>query len=199
VEFKEIVKNRYACRQYQDKKVPEETIRELLEIIVYSASAINLQPWRIKVVSDQETKDKLFPVAFNQEHVRGCSHLLVLCADTDYSAIIAKFDKTLVDAAAPEEVRGMLVGMATNISSGMNPEQQLTWSQNQVYIALGNAINGAYSLGLASCPMTAFQPTEFARILDLPANIVPTALVAVGYPADTFMGKMRYPVEEILI
>ena len=132
MEFKDIVKNRYSCRQYQDKKVPEETIRELLEIIVYSASAINLQPWRIKVVSDRETKDKLFPVAFNQEHVRSCSHLLVLCADTDYSAIIAKFDKTLVDAAAPDEVRGMLVGMATNISSGMNPEQQLTWSQNQV-------------------------------------------------------------------
>ncbi len=47
--------------------------------------------------------------------------------------------------------------------------------------------------------MTAFQPAEFAQILGLPANIVPTALVAVGYPADTFMGKMRYPVEEILI
>ncbi len=75
MEFKDIVKNRYSCRQYQDKKVPEETIRELLEIIVYSASAINLQPWRIKVVSDRETKDKLFPVAFNQEHVRSCSHL----------------------------------------------------------------------------------------------------------------------------
>jgi len=199
VEFKDIVKNRYSCRQYQDNKVPEETVRELLEIIVYSASAINLQPWRIKVVSDQETKDKLFPVAFNQEHVRSCSHLLVLCADTDYPAIIAKFDKSLIDTAAPEDVRSMLVGMATNFSSGMTPEQQLSWSQNQVHIALGNAINGAHSLGLASCPMTAFQPAEFAQILDLPASIVPTVLVAVGYPADTFMGKMRYPLEEILI
>ena len=184
MEFKDIVKNRYSCRQYQDKKVPEETIRELLEIIVYSASAINLQPWRIKVVSDQETKDKLFPVAFNQEHVRSCSHLLVLCADTDYSAIIAKFEKTLVDAGAPDEVRSMhrhghehLIRHEPRAAAGL--------VQNQVYIALGNAINGAYSLGLASCPMTAFQPAEFARILGLPANIVPTALVAVGYPADT--------------
>jgi hypothetical protein len=28
---------------------------------------------------------------------------------------------------------------------------------------------------------------------------VPTALVAVGYAADKFMGKMRYPIEDILI
>jgi len=56
VEFKDIVKNRYACRQYQEKQVPEEIIRELLEIIGCAVSAINLQPWKIKVVSDQEIR-----------------------------------------------------------------------------------------------------------------------------------------------
>jgi len=199
VEFKKIVMNRYSCRAYQDKKVPEETIRELLEMIVYSASAINLQPWRIRVVSDPELKAQLRTVAFDQPHVESCSHLLVLCADSDYAAIIAKFEKSLIEAEAPEEVRNRLVGMAKGFSSGMTPEQQLTWSQNQVHIAVGNAINGAYSLGLASCPMTAFEPAEFSRMLELPAHIVPTVLVAVGYPADEFMGKMRYPLEEVLI
>ncbi len=199
MEFKEIVMNRYSCRQYQDKKVPEETIRELLEIIINSASAINLQPWRIKVISDQETKDRLFEAAWKQEHVRSCSHLLALCADGDYAAIIAKFEKSLVDAGAPDEVRTMLVGMATSFSSSMTPEQQMHWSREQVHIALGNAINGAYSLGLASCPMTAFDPPAVSQILDLPANIAPTLLVAVGYPADTFPGKPRYPLEDILI
>lgn len=199
MEFKEIVKNRYACRQYLDKKIPEETICELLEILRYSVSAINLQPWRIKVVSDQETKDKLFEATFGQTQVKTCSHLLVLCADVDYPAIISKFDKTLEAAGVSADMRSPLVEMAANVSSGMTPEQKLQWSQNQVHIMLGNAVNGAYSLGLASCPMTAFQADEVARILGLPANLVPTALVSVGYAADEFKGKMRYPVEEILI
>ncbi len=199
MEFKEIVKNRYACRQYQDKQVPEETIRELIEIMGCAVSAINLQPWRVKVVSDQSIKDKLFEATWGQTQVKTCSHLLVLCADTDYQAIISKFDETLVAAGADEAMRGSLVELASNVSSGMSPEQKLQWSQNQVHIMLGNAVNGAYSLGLGSCPMTAFQPADFANILDLPANIVPTALVAVGYPADKFTGKMRYPVEDILI
>jgi nitroreductase len=198
MEFKDIVKNRYACRQYQPKAVPEDIIRELLEIARYAVSAINLQPWKIRVVSDQETKDKLFEATFGQTQVKTCSHLFVLCANTDYPAIIDKFDKTLRAAGAPDDMRSMLVEMASNVSSGMTPEQKLHWSQNQVNIMMGNIINGAYSLGLGSCPMTAFQPAEFQRILALPENLVPTALVSVGYPADTFQGKIRYSVEDIL-
>jgi nitroreductase len=69
----DIVKNRYAVRQYQPKAVPEETIRELLEMVRYSVSAINLQPWKIRVVSGQETKDSLFSATFGQNQVRTCS------------------------------------------------------------------------------------------------------------------------------
>ena len=70
MEFKDIVKNRRAIRQFEPRAVPEETIRELLEITSYAASAINLQPWKIRVVSDQQTKDKLFLVAFSQNQYR---------------------------------------------------------------------------------------------------------------------------------
>ena len=65
-------------------------------------------------------------------------------------------------------------------------------------IALGNAINGAYSLGLGACPMTNFKPPEFARILGLPANLAPTVLVSLWYASDKPVPKRRYPVAEIL-
>ena len=41
------------------------------------------EPWKIKVVADRETKEKLFPATWGMTHARDCSHLLVLCADTD--------------------------------------------------------------------------------------------------------------------
>ena len=136
---------------------PGGTIRELLEITSYAVSAINLQPWKIKVVSDQETKDKLFPATFGQNQVRACSHLFVFCADTDYAAIIRVVDKSMAAAGVPDPQREAMMEMAANIANGMTPEQRLHWSQEQVYIALGNTLNGAYSLGLGACPMTAFQ------------------------------------------
>jgi len=42
MDFIEIVTSRYGVRDYQDKVVPNETINELLEMIGYSVSAINL-------------------------------------------------------------------------------------------------------------------------------------------------------------
>ena len=82
---------------------------------------------------------------------------------------------------------------------GMTPEQRLHWSREQVFIALGNAVNGAYSLGLGACPMTAFQADEFARILELPPTVVPTVLLSVGYSAEDGSPKLRHPVSEIVL
>jgi nitroreductase / dihydropteridine reductase len=198
MEFKDIVRQRYACRQYEDRKIPEDTIQELLAIIGCSVSAINLQPWKIKVVSDPKVLSELFAATFNQVQVRDCSHLLVLCADTDYVTLIDKMDKSLQAAGAPDEMRTAMVGLSRDVTASFSPEQLLHWSQCQVHIALGNAVNGAYSLGLGSCPMTAFKPPEFSRILGLPANLTPTAMVSLGYAADKPVPKRRYSVSEIL-
>ena len=199
MEFKDIVKNRRSVRQYQVTPIREATIHELLEIISFSVSAINLQPWKIKVVADQETKDTLFAATFGMNQVRTCSHLLVLCADVDYPVIIDRFSKAQAAAGVAEDMRQRMVDMATNLSNSMTPEQRLQWSKEQVYIALGNAVNGAYSLGIGACPMTAFRPDEVARILALPTTLVPTVMVSVGYAAEPGMPKLRHPVEDIVI
>lgn len=199
MEFKEVVKNRRSIRQYQPMPVREATIQELLEIISMSVSAMNLQPWKIRVIRDQETKDAVFQATFGMNQVRTCSHLLVLCADTDYPTLIARLEKAQAAAGVDEELRARTIEMAATIANGMTPEQRLRWSQEQVYIALGNAVNGAYSLGLGACPMTAFDPAEVARILNLPETVIPTAMVSVGYSAEPGSRKLRHPVEDILI
>ena len=198
MEFKDIVRNRRAIRQYESKPVPEETIRELLEITSYAVSAINLQPWKIKVVSDAETKEKLFPATFGQNQVKACSHLFVFCADTDYAGIIKTVNASMAAAGVLDPQREAMMEMAANVANGMSPEQRLAWSKEQVYIALGNTLNGAYSLGLGACPMTAFQAPEFAKILGLPDNLVPTVIVSIGYPAEAGGPKVRRSVDQIL-
>ena len=198
MEFKDLVQQRYSCRKYEERKIAEGTIQELLEIIRHSASARNLQPWKIRVVSDKKTLGELFGATGNQVQVRDCSHLLVLCADTDYDVLIERMDKSLQAAGVPDQLRTESVGATRERVASLDPHQLLHWSQCQVFIALGNAINGAFSLGLGASPMTNFKPPEFARILGLPANLTPTALVSLGYPADKPVPKRRYPVSEIM-
>ncbi len=199
MEFKDVVKNRRSIRQYQPMPVRDATIYELLEIIGMSVSAMNLQPWKIKVVKDQETKDRVFGATFGMKQVKTCSHLLVLCADTDYPTLIARLAEAQAAAGVDEEIISRGKEFATNLTNGMTPEQRLAWSREQVHIALGNAVNGAYSLGLGACPMTAFDPAEVAKVLELPDTLVPTAMVCVGYSAEPGVPKLRYPVDSILI
>lgn len=56
MEFKDIVMSRYATKKFDGKKLPESKINELLELVRFAPSALNLQPWKIKIVTDQKTE-----------------------------------------------------------------------------------------------------------------------------------------------
>jgi len=198
MQFKDIVMARYAVKKFDGKTIPEEKIEELVELIRYAPSALNLQPWKIRIVRDQKLKEQLQPAAFDQEQITTCSHLFVFCADPDYESLIIKLGAFLQQNQVPEDIRAMITGMATRFSGGMSYEQRLAWSQAQTYLALGNALNGAKSLGFDSCPMGGFNPDEFTRILEIPKPLVPVMLCPVGYAADKPMPKLRFPEEEIL-
>jgi len=198
MEFGEIVMSRYATKKFDGRKIPETKVNELLEMVRFSPSAINLQPWKIKVVTDQKIKEQLKPAAFNQEQVTTCSHLLVFCADPDYESLIARLGILLKKSGAPEEIQKMVIGMAVQFTQAISPDQKLAWSQAQTYLALGNALNGAKSLGFDSCPMGGFDPKEVSRILKIPLPLVPVMLCPLGYAADKPLPKVRFAKEDII-
>ncbi len=179
-------------------QIPREKIDELIEFIRYAPSAINMQPWRIKIVTDQGVKEQLRPAAFDQEQVTTCSHLLVFCADPDYESLIRKLSRLLEKNHVPVDMREMVIGLANQFTAPMSPGQRLAWSQAQTYLALGNALNGAKALGFDSCPMGGFDPDAVSRILGIEKPLVPVMLCPVGYAADKPMEKIRFAKEDII-
>ena len=198
MELADIVMSRYATKKFDGRTIPDTKINELLELVRFAPSALNLQPWKIKVVTDQNIKEQLKPAAFDQEQITTCSHLLVFCADPDYDSLIRKLGTLLKKSGVPEEVQERIIGMAVQFTRPMSPDQKLAWSQAQTYLALGNALNGAKALGFDSCPMGGFDPNEFSRILEIPPPLVPTMLCPIGYAADKPMPKVRFAKEDIV-
>lgn len=197
MEFKEIVMQRYATKQFDGKIVPEEKINELLELIRFAPSGLNLQPWKIKVITDQKIKEELFMATLNQQQITTCSHLFIFCANTDLKGQIEKVAQSMKKAGVPDEFRDMIIGLANSMVGNMPPETRLEWAKCHAYLALGNALNGAKSLGLDSCPMSGFDPNAYSRILKLPVYLIPTVLCPVGYATDKPMPKVRLPKEDI--
>jgi len=198
MEFRDVVMQRYATKMFTGETVPEDLIGQLLEVIRYAPSALNLQPWKIKVVTDPQLKELLRSASWGQPQITSCSHLLVFCANTDLAGTVDRLDLAIQAAGGPDEMRNMVIGLARNMAGSMTPDETFSWARAQTYLALGNAVNGAKALGLDSCPMSGFDPQAYSRVLDLPAHLVPVAVCPVGYAADQPMPKMRFPLDEIV-
>ena len=59
MEFKEVIKNRYACKKYSDKPVEEEKLARILEAGRLAPTAKNLQEQKIYVVRSAEGLAKI--------------------------------------------------------------------------------------------------------------------------------------------
>lgn len=197
MEFKDIVMQRYATKQFDGRMIDEQALFTLLDIIRFSPSAFNLQPWKIKVISASRIKASLRPHANDQAQITTCSHLLVFCANTELEPLIDKVLEGMEQSGMPKEMVGQYAGMIKGYIGSMTPEQRMGFAREQIYIALGNAVNGAKSLGFDSCPMGGFDPEAFAEKLFLPEEYVPVVLCAIGYAADQPPQKWRLPREDV--
>src|SRR5436190_22960857 len=59
----EAIRTVLAVRQYQDKPVPEDVVRRIVEAGHLTASSINLQPWHFIVVQNRDTLQQLGALA----------------------------------------------------------------------------------------------------------------------------------------
>ena len=180
MQFAECVMQRYATKKFDGRTIPTAKVNELLELVRFAPLALNLQPWKIKVIADKATKVALRPASNDQEQITTCSHLLVFCADADYDSLNKRLGELMKKNHVPDEIIKMVTGMAAGFVAGMSPEQRAAWSQAQTFLALGNALNGAKSLGFDSCPMGGFNPMEYSRILKIPGHLTPVMLCPIG-------------------
>ncbi|MGV8162036.1 MAG: NAD(P)H-dependent oxidoreductase [Candidatus Nanoarchaeia archaeon] len=199
MKFDEIVKQRYATKKFDGKSIPKEQIEHLKDMIRFSASSYNVQPWKVKIVVDSKIKEKLLVASYNQPQITTCSHLLVFCADTNLLDKTKKLANTMRLEKVPEETIKTYMDMVNGFVSSMSDKDKLVWAQKQTYLALGNALNGAKALGFDSCPMEGFNAEEYSKILKLPVNLVPTIVCPVGFAAkeDPQRPKLRFSKEDM--
>lgn len=199
MQFRECVMQRYAVKKSDGRTIPAEKVSELPDLVRFAPSALNLQPWKIKTVTDKKIRKELRPASFNQEQITTCSHLLVFCADSDYESLIRRLKNLMEDNRVPAETVSMVTEMASGFVVRLSAGERAAWSQAQTYLAPGNALNGARSLGFDSCPMGGFDPAAYSRILKISANLAPVMLCPIGFAADKPAPKIKYPQSGIVL
>jgi len=57
--FQELVTRRYSCRNYSDRPIEREKLDYVMECVRLAPSAVNLQPWRFRVIENAEQRQQL--------------------------------------------------------------------------------------------------------------------------------------------
>lgn len=97
----EAILKRRSVRKYEDREVPEEDVRQVLETVLYAPSWANRQGWEILVVKDAATRQKLAEVLEGNPGARAVGQaplLIAVCMDPAESGALPGREYFMADA-----------------------------------------------------------------------------------------------------
>ncbi|MFH1038558.1 MAG: nitroreductase family protein [PVC group bacterium] len=172
--FLELVKNRRSVRRFSKRPVEHEKIRLCLEAARLAPSACNAQPWKFLVFDDPVKREAICRAAGSGIYrpsgfVSGAPVVIV--------ALNTKGKR--------------LPNLAGRFQGKHYPLIDLG-------IAGEHLVLQAAELGLGTCWVGWFSARAVSRLLGLPKEEKPVALIPLGYPAeDEGTRTPRKPLEEI--
>jgi nitroreductase len=179
----ETVRKRRSVRSYDQRTIPREILKTIIEAGNEAPSAMNSQPWRFVVVEDAEAKKKLLRAALPQ-----AKKITELVKDVDperYEMIKKRY------AELPDPVYYSAPTVVFVIGNGR-------YAAHSCPLACENMMLAAHSLGLGSCwvgfgAMVTEDP-EVRSLLDLKADESIFGPILLGYPkGETQRPQKREP------
>lgn len=171
--FINIAENRYTTKKYDSsKKISEDKLQQLKEILRLSPSSIDSQPWKFTFISDESLKNKLAEASYFNEHkVKDASHLVVFNVIDNIEKFENQIKENLPEGSVAYYNQMIKPGTEADIKS---------WLSRQVYLSLGYFLSACASMDIDSTPMEGIDTAEYAKILGS-KDYKPLFAVTIGY------------------
>src|SRR3990167_926931 len=76
--LRELIESRRAVRRFTAEAVPDEVVRDCLELAVLAPNSCNLQPWSFQVIRDPQLLERLHGVCMQQNAAKAPLIIAVL-------------------------------------------------------------------------------------------------------------------------
>ena len=159
------LKSRFSARRYLNTPVEKEKLGAILEAATYTASGHNRQGWHFTVVASDEGKKELLSAVGPEPEMF----------------------KKLAPKGATWPFPNDFFGATVVIMVSYDPTAP--WADCGAYMAAGNIMTAAASLGLATCALTVFSQDVFKteETAKLKAKFIPEGYqlylsLVLGYP-----------------
>jgi len=183
-----LLKQRVSVRKFQQRPVPEEVIRDMLEAARLSPSGGNEQPWMFGVITDHPLIRQISKLAHGQRWIACAPLLIVLCT------------------VCVDDERG-----GRDIQKHRYPHfsweisqipQDLYWALNQeehqTKIPGAHMVLAALEHGLGACWVSRFNVRALGELLNLPHHCLPAEILAFGYPVFAQEPRSKKSLEELV-
>lgn len=168
----ENILNRKSVRSYTGDSIPAAVMENILRAAMSAPSGMDIRPWQFVILTDKTQYETIFEGNGNMKKFMESGAIVVLCADTT------------VTRAPRENPDGPAVTMP-------NP----MW-RDDMGAATENLLLAVEAHGLGAC-WTACYPFEntmapVRKALELPSNVIPYAVVPIGYPSTENTPKDKW-------
>lgn len=170
-----IVKRRAIKAFDPHHRFTEAETAKLLALAMLSPTAFNIQNWRFVIVTDPVLRQQIRAVSWNQAQVEEASLLIVFTADLKAWAK----EPQRYWQHAPKAVADILVPAIGHYYEG-SEQVQRDEAMRSCGMAAMTVMLAAKEMGYDTCPMDGFDFDAVAKLLNLPADHIPTMFVVVG-------------------
>lgn len=195
-EFINLVKKRRSIREYKDEKVQLDLILKALEAARWAPSAHNAQPWRFIIITKNEIKKKLA-----EEMAKAWRK------DLERDGVPKEVIHELINKSIYRFTHAPILILVCLIMEEMFPYSderrkkiEYILAIQSVSVAIENLLLALSSLGLGACWYCAplYCQNIIRRLLNIPKEVDPIALITVGYPKEEPKPTTRKPLDEIV-
>jgi nitroreductase len=181
-EFYNSIKKRRTIRDFSNREIPLEIVKNALRSAGTAPNGANMQPWHFVVVTNKDIKHKIRIAAEEEEREFYNSKAPQEWLDdlsplgTDASKPFLEYAPVLI--AVFEKKFGI---------NELGEKKKYYYTKESVGIACGILITALHRSGLATLTHTPSPMNFLNEILNRPANEKPFLLLVVGYPKENTM------------
>ena len=164
--FIEAMQFRHACKEFDGtKKITDGDFNTILEMGRLSPSSFGYEPWKFVVVQNETLREKLKEFTWGaQGQLPTASHFVIILARKKNSMIYGSdyINSMMKLKGLPEDVVALYKQFYEKFQKEdfnlLESDRALfDWACKQTYIAMGNMMSGAATMGIDSCPIEGFD------------------------------------------
>ncbi|MDF1810476.1 MAG: oxygen-insensitive NAD(P)H nitroreductase [Phycisphaerales bacterium] len=208
-------KLRHTTKAYDaSKKISDENVEKIKELLRFSPSSTNAQPWHFVIASTKEGKElvakgtEAYP--FNTPAILNASHVVVFCTrlTIEQDFLLRVLEQEAKDGrydADPSFKEQMHDGRNFFIDLHKQDYKDVQhWMDKQVYLNVGQFLLGVATMGIDATPMEGIDVKSLDEALGLrERGYTSLVVVTLGYhdvtnDYNSKLTKSRLPYSEIL-